>query len=172
MPTPGSWLYKLYVLLGIITPPPPLWQPVYQSGSDLVVHDENGGVEPLDPQYFLSLDSAQYLAQLYNASVKAEPYEGAGGPEASSAIEYHLVWSDGLDINAGALAYYYKPCGPVGDSNGSDPSLQPGTPYSGVSSPATVENPSLAVTECNALITASRNSMVRKARKGLARKAA
>jgi len=150
---PSSWPNWLKELFGW-TPPPPLWQPIYQAAANLIVTEPGGGTQILNPQYFVTLSSAQQLAQFYGATVKAEPYEGAGGPDASSAIEYHLIFpgTPVVDVNAGELAYYYKPAGPSSNPNTVNPAIPAGEPGSGASAPGTLDNPDNAVTECNAII--------------------
>jgi hypothetical protein len=153
---PSSWPTWLKELFGW-TPPPPLFQPLYQTGANLTVSEPGGGTQILNPQYFVTFGTAQQLSELYPATIKLEPYEGAGGPDTSSAIEYHLVFApDNLDINAGLLAYYYRPAGPASNPNIADPTLVPGSPGSGASAAATLDDPSLAVTECNAMIANAR----------------
>lgn len=162
---PSSWPTWLKELFGW-TPPAPLYQPTYQPAQFVTEPGAGGSVgkQILNAQYFVTKDTAQTLATLYGATVKAEPYEGAVGPDKSTATEYHLVFADGLDVNAGELAFYYKPCGPNANPNGTDPTLPAGSPNSGVSSPATVDNPDLAVTECNAVLANARLDMAGKTR--------
>ncbi len=150
MPT---WLRRL---LGI-PDPPPLWLPVYQDRAKLTISQSNnsGGIaiQQLNPQYFLSRESAYYLAGLYGAAVSEDIFEGAGGAEFSGAMKYTLHWADGVTLNSGALAYYYCPA-----SDPMDPS-KPGRPAQAV-----LDNPDLAVRECQAVIAAARADMLHQVR--------
>lgn len=138
----------LRLLFGI-PDPPPLWIPQYQERSTLWVSQPNnsGGfaVQPLDQQDFVTRETAYYLGGLFGATVTEEPYEGGGGAELSTAKTFNLHWPGGWKLNAGDLAYYFCP---ARDSNNSD---LPGKPAQ-----ATLDNPQIAVIECNTMIASAR----------------
>jgi hypothetical protein len=67
-----------------------------------------GGPWPLNPAYFASEQTAQYIADKFGTGqIVQVPFGGTGGPYASSAEEYHIVLPNGATVNAGLLADYY-----------------------------------------------------------------
>lgn len=134
-----KWLRRLFG----IPDPPPLWRPAYQNLESLFVtgpgNSGNTVRYPLNQQHFVVRESADWLAKEYGASVTLESFAGAGGPIYSPVSQFMLQWSDGLVINAGLLAYYYCPAG-------QEPPQ------------ATVDNPSLARTQCVSLISTARTN--------------
>jgi hypothetical protein len=63
----------------------------------------------LNPNYFASRDTAQWIANKYGTGQVIEtPFEGSGGPFAASANEYQIKMADGRTVNAGILAGYYQ----------------------------------------------------------------
>lgn len=67
-----------------------------------------GGPWPLNPAYFATQETAQYIADKFGTGkIVQVPFGGTGGPYASSAQEYHIVLQNGATVNAGLLADYY-----------------------------------------------------------------
>jgi len=67
-----------------------------------------GGPWPLNPAYFATQQTAQYLADKFGTGqIVQVPFGGTGGPYAASAEEYHIVLPNGATVNAGLLADYY-----------------------------------------------------------------
>ena len=67
-----------------------------------------GGPWPLNPAYFATRDTAQYIADKFGTGqIVQVPFGGTGGPYTSSAEEYHIVLPNGATVNAGLLADYY-----------------------------------------------------------------
>ena len=67
-----------------------------------------GGPWPLNPAYFATEQTAQYMADKFGTGqIVQVPFGGTGGPYASSAEEYHIVLPNGATVNAGLLADYY-----------------------------------------------------------------
>jgi len=67
-----------------------------------------GGPWPLNPTYFATQETAQYIADKFGTGqIVQVPFGGTGGPYASSAEEYHIVLPNGATVNAGLLADYY-----------------------------------------------------------------
>ena len=67
-----------------------------------------GGPWPLNPAYFATQQTAQYIADKFGTGqIVQVPFGGTGGPYAASAEEYHVVLPNGATVNAGLLADYY-----------------------------------------------------------------
>ena len=67
-----------------------------------------GGSEPLNPAYFATQETAQYIADKFGTGkIVQVPWGGTGGPYAATAQEYHIVLPNGATVNAGLLADYY-----------------------------------------------------------------
>jgi len=67
-----------------------------------------GGPWPLNPAYFATQETAQYIADKFGTGqITQVPFGGTGGPYTSSAEEYHIVLANGATVNAGLLADYY-----------------------------------------------------------------
>jgi hypothetical protein len=67
-----------------------------------------GGSWPLNPDYFATEQTAQYIADKFGTGqVTQVPFGGTGGPYTSSAEEYDVVLANGATVNAGLLADYY-----------------------------------------------------------------
>lgn len=125
--------------------PKTLWRPIYQPLDKLTVtepgNDGTVQTQQLNQQFFLSKESAFYLAGQFGATVSEQPPDVAGGMESVPAgvVEFWLNWIDDTNkanpvaykVNSGGFAYYFCPAG-------------------GEPSPATLENPDLAVRECQA----------------------
>ena len=137
-------------MMGLPPEPPPLYRPTYQPLSGLQI-SEPGGSQTLNQQYFVTLETANYLAVMFQATVTTQPPGGVGGPVTAPAnlVEYWLNWVDlnnpaspvPYKMNGGVLAYYFCPA--------ADPTTgQPGVP-----NPATVANPDIATQLCLERIT-------------------
>jgi hypothetical protein len=62
----------------------------------------------LNPTYFATKDTAQWIATKYGTGEVIEaPFGGVGGIFSASALEYHIRLPDGREVNAGILAGYY-----------------------------------------------------------------
>lgn len=67
-----------------------------------------GGSWPLNPDYFATEQTAQYIADKFGTGqIVQVPFGGTGGPYTSSAEEYDIVLANGATVNAGLLADYY-----------------------------------------------------------------
>lgn len=67
-----------------------------------------GGSWPLNPDYFATQQTAQYIAdKVGTGQVIQVPYGGTGGPYAATSEEYDTVLPKGATVNAGLLADYY-----------------------------------------------------------------
>lgn len=67
-----------------------------------------GGPWPLNPAYFATQETAQYIADKFGTGkIVQVPFGGTGGPYTSSAEEFHIVLQNGATVNAGLLADYY-----------------------------------------------------------------
>lgn len=67
-----------------------------------------GGPWPLNPAYFATEQTAQYIADKFGTGqIVQVPFGGTGGPYSASAEEYHIVLPNGATVNAGLLADYY-----------------------------------------------------------------
>jgi hypothetical protein len=80
--------------------------PQFESGVEVV--SAMGGSWPLNPDYFATQQTAQYIAnQFGTGQVIQVPYGGNGGPYAATSEEYDVVLQNGATVNAGLLADYY-----------------------------------------------------------------
>ena len=111
----GAWqLFGARVATANILPGNPL-EPksetnpfVPQFQQNVTVSSAFGGSWSLNPAYFATAATAQWMARKYGTGeVVAVPYGGQGGPFAASATEYNIKLADGRMINAGLLADYY-----------------------------------------------------------------
>lgn len=67
-----------------------------------------GGSWSLNPDYFATEQTAQYIADKFGTGqIIQVPFGGTGGPYTSSAEEYDIVLQNGATVNAGMLADYY-----------------------------------------------------------------
>ncbi len=67
-----------------------------------------GGSWALNPDYFATEQTAQYMADKFGTGqIVQVPFGGTGGPYTSSAEEYDIVLANGATVNAGMLADYY-----------------------------------------------------------------
>ena len=73
-----------------------------------VLDSDHGTSEPLNPAYFATRDTAQYIADKFGTGQLIEqPYAGPAGPFAATASEYYIQLPNGRTVNAGLLADYY-----------------------------------------------------------------
>lgn len=87
------------------SPPAPF---VPQFLTNVVETSAMGGSWPLNPDYFATEQTAQYIADKFGTGqIVQVPFGGTGGPYTSSAEEYEVVLSNGATVNAGLLADYY-----------------------------------------------------------------
>src|SRR5437879_1656172 len=96
-----KWMRDLYG----IPDPPPLWVPEYQPPQFVSEPGQGGSsaTQAINRQRLVTKATALYLASPYEAKVVEKPWEGAGGPDSASALEYILHWPDGVEVNAGDL---------------------------------------------------------------------
>ncbi len=80
------------------------WTPTYEVQQ--YVRSLNGPYVPVNIFYFATQETAEHLKQKYGASsISLEPFEGSGGAVSQTDLkERHLVWPNGVKINAGILA--------------------------------------------------------------------
>jgi hypothetical protein len=82
---------------------------VPQLQKDVQVMSSFGGAWNLNPAYFATRDTAQWLANKFGTGEVVEvPYGGQGGPFAATATEYQIKLHNGKTVNAGLLADYYR----------------------------------------------------------------
>jgi len=82
---------------------------VPQLQKDVQVMSSFGGAWNLNPAYFATRDTAQWLANKFGTGEVVEvPYGGQGGPFAATATEYQIKLHNGKMVNAGLLADYYQ----------------------------------------------------------------
>ncbi|HKX00393.1 MAG TPA: hypothetical protein VJN43_21825 [Bryobacteraceae bacterium] len=68
-----------------------------------------GGAWDLNPTYFATRETADWLAKKYGTGEVVEaPYGGQGGPFAATANQYEIKLQNGKLVNAGLLADYYR----------------------------------------------------------------
>ena len=76
---------------------------------NLQVTNMYGGSTPLNPFYFATRATADWIAQKYGTGEVVErPYEGSGGPFSANGTEFCIKLQDGRLVNAGLLAAYYQ----------------------------------------------------------------
>jgi hypothetical protein len=82
--------------------------PTFQTDAQ-VINSFNGQVTDLNPMYFATSQTAQYLADKFgNGQVREEAPYGSGNPYYSSASQYYIQTPNGQWLNAGLLADYYQ----------------------------------------------------------------
>ncbi len=98
----------------LVAPKPPVhaaqperpFAPAFQT---VVVSNSFGGSSALNPAYFATPETAQWLAQKYGTGEVVEvDYLGTGGPYSASVKELHVRLANGRLLNAGVLADYYR----------------------------------------------------------------
>ncbi len=68
-----------------------------------------GGSSALNPIYFATPETAQWIANKYGTGeVVARPYDATGGPYTANGTEYYIRLQNGGLVNAGLLADYYQ----------------------------------------------------------------
>jgi hypothetical protein len=81
--------------------------PEFQQNLEVV--SAYGGSSPLNPIYFATKDTAQWIANKYGTGEVVErPYGATGGPYSANGTEYYIKLQDGKLVNAGLLADYYQ----------------------------------------------------------------
>lgn len=76
---------------------------------NLEVVSAYGGSSPLNPIYFATPETAQWIANKYGTGeVVARPYNATGGPYTANGTEYYIRLQNGGLVNAGLLADYYR----------------------------------------------------------------
>ena len=81
--------------------------PEFQQNLEVV--SAYGGSSALNPIYFATPETAQWIANKYGTGeVVARPYDATGGPYTANGTEYYIRLQDGGLVNAGLLADYYQ----------------------------------------------------------------
>jgi hypothetical protein len=81
--------------------------PEFQQNLEVV--SAYGGSSPLNPIYFATPETAQWIAnQFGTGEVVARPYNATGGPYTANGTEYYIRLKNGGLVNAGLLADYYQ----------------------------------------------------------------
>ena len=81
--------------------------PEFQQNLEVV--SSYGGSSPLNPIYFATPQTAQWIANKYGTGeVVAKPYGATGGPYTANGTEYYIRLQNGGLVNAGLLADYYQ----------------------------------------------------------------
>jgi hypothetical protein len=81
--------------------------PEFQQNLEVV--SAYGGSSPLNPIYFATPETAQWIANKYGTGeVVARPYDATGGPYSANGTEYYIQLANGKMVNAGLLADYYQ----------------------------------------------------------------
>jgi hypothetical protein len=76
---------------------------------NLAVVSAYGGSSALNPIYFATKETAQWIANKYGTGeLVARPYDVTGGPYTANGTEYYIRLKDGGLVNAGLLADYYQ----------------------------------------------------------------
>jgi len=76
---------------------------------DVRVFSSYGTSSGLNPAYFATRETAEWMAKKYGTGEVVEtPYEGNGGPYLANANEFQIRLSNGKLTNAGTLADYYR----------------------------------------------------------------
>ena len=102
---PGPAVPSTVITPAVATPVDPPFVPSFRTAT--VTDGVN--VWALNPNYFATQDTAQWIANKYGTGQVIEtPFEGSGGPFSASANEYQIRMADGRTVNAGILAGYYQ----------------------------------------------------------------
>jgi hypothetical protein len=81
--------------------------PEFQQNLEVV--SAYGGSSALNPIYFATPQTAQWIANKYGTGeVVAKPYDATGGPFTANGTEYYIRLQNGSLVNAGLLADYYQ----------------------------------------------------------------
>jgi hypothetical protein len=76
---------------------------------NLQVVSAYGGSSNLNPIYFATRETADWIAKKYGTGEVVElPYAGTGGPYSANATEFYIKLPNGRLVNAGLLADYYR----------------------------------------------------------------
>lgn len=85
----------------------PAFVPEFQQNLEVV--SAYGGSSALNPIYFATPQTAQWIANKYGTGeVVAKPYDATGGPYSANGTEYYIRLQNGSLVNAGLLADYYQ----------------------------------------------------------------
>lgn len=85
--------------------------PEFQQNLEVV--SAYGGSSALNPIYFATPQTAQWIANKYGTGeVVAKPYDATGGPFTANGTEYYIRLQNGSLVNAGLLADYYQRMSP------------------------------------------------------------
>lgn len=85
---------------------PAAFVPAFQQ--NLQVTSIYGGSSPLNPVYFATQATAQWIAQKYGTGEVVSGPGGQGGPFSANGTEYFIKLNNGVLVNAGLLAGYYQ----------------------------------------------------------------
>jgi len=81
---------------------------VPQFETNVQVVSAYGDAWPLNPDYFATQQTAQYMADKFGTGkIVQDSLIGTGGPYAETADPYDIVLANGAKVNAGLLADYY-----------------------------------------------------------------
>jgi hypothetical protein len=90
----------------VVQPPAPPFHPTFRQ--DVTGTSAYGGSWQLNPYYFATPQTADYMSQRFHAVGWSEvPVFPAGGPFSVNAGEIHLVFAGGISYNCGLLAEYF-----------------------------------------------------------------
>jgi len=83
------------------------FEPEFQQNLEVV--SAYGGSSALNPIYFATPETAQWIANKYGTGeVVARPYNATSGPYTANGTEYYIRLQNGSLVNAGLLADYYQ----------------------------------------------------------------
>lgn len=87
-------------------PSPPPFQPTFRQ--DVIGTSAYGGSWQLNPYYFATPETADYMTRRFHAVGWVEvPVFPAGGPFSVNVGEIHLIFAGGGTYNCGLLAEYF-----------------------------------------------------------------
>ena len=93
---------------GAQAPAAPAQPFVPQFQTNVQVRSAYGDAWPLNPAYFATQQTAQYIADKFGTGkIAKDSLIGTGGPYAETADPYDIVLANGAKVNAGLLADYY-----------------------------------------------------------------
>jgi hypothetical protein len=83
------------------------FEPEFQQNLEVV--SAYGGSSPLNPIYFATPETAQWIANKYgDGEVVAKPYNATSSIYTANGTEYYIRLQNGSLVNAGLLADYYQ----------------------------------------------------------------
>ena len=84
-----------------------VFEPEFQQNLEVV--SAYGGSSPLNPIYFATPETAQWIANKYGTGeVVAKPYNATSSIYTANGTEYYIRLQNGSLVNAGLLADYYQ----------------------------------------------------------------